>query len=139
MQQIAQTLALMMLCCSSLACAAEDEAARVSSAHLGFVHPEGVDLAGYSVEEKFSRNVYSFYTFGIPSFAAMGLSYYEQYNGDGFTATAGVGIGFVLYGSAAYQWRTGQRDYFKFGVGLGAGVAYSGALPILSYEHRFDQ
>jgi hypothetical protein len=139
MQQIVQTLALMVLCCSSLACAAEDEVARVSSAHLGFVHPEGVDLAGYSVEEKFSRNVYSFYTFGIPSFAATGLSYYEQYNGDGLTATAGVGIGFVLYGAVAYQWRIGKQGYFKLGAGLAAGVAYSGAIPVISYEHRFAQ
>lgn len=130
--------ALIALCCANLAWAAENEATKVRSAHLGFLHPEGVDLAGYSVEKEFSGNVYSFYTFGIPALAALGLSYYEQYNGDGFTATAGVGIGFVLYGSAAYQWRIGQQDYFKLGAGFAAGVAYSGGLPIISYEHRFD-
>lgn len=139
LQKALHILTLLVLCHANLAWAAEDEAARVRSVHFGFVHSEGVDLAGYSVEKKFSHNVYSFYTFGIPSFAAMGLSYYGQYNEDGLTATAGVGIGFVLYGAVAYQWRTGKQDFIKLGAGLAAGVAYSGAIPVLSYEHRFAQ
>lgn len=96
-------------------------------------------MAGYSVEKEFSHNVYSFYTFGFPALAAIGLTYYQRYNGDGVTATAGAGIGFVLYGSVGYQWRTGKQDYIKLGAGLATGVAYSGAIPVLSYEHRFAQ
>jgi hypothetical protein len=119
--------------------AQENDTPHISSAHFGLVHPEGVDVAGYSVERKFDGNVYSFYTFGFPSLAAIGFSYYGQYAGNGLTATAGVGVGFVLYGSVAYQFRAGQNDFIKLGAGWGAGVAYSGGYPVLSYEHRFAQ
>jgi len=115
------------------------DALRVQSVHLGLVHPAGVDAVGYSVEGKFSNDLYSFYTFGYPALAAMGFTYYEQYGGNGLTATAGVGIGFILYGSVAYQWRIGQQHFFKFGAGLGTGVSYNGAFPVLSYEYRFEQ
>lgn len=119
--------------------AQENDAPHISSAHFGLVHPEGVDVAGYSVEQKFANNVYSFYTFGFPSLAAIGFSYYEQYAGNGLSATAGVGVGFVVYGSVSYQLRIGQQDFIKLGAGWGAGVAYSGGYPVLSYEHRFAQ
>jgi hypothetical protein len=139
LQKCFKYLPFILSCYASLAGAADDERSKLRSAHLGFVHPEGVDLAGYSVETKLGNNVYSFYTFGIPSIAALGLSYYEQYNGNGFFASAGAGIGFVLYGSVAYQWKIEQQHFFKLGAGLAAGVAYSGAIPVMSYEYRFDQ
>lgn len=130
---------LIASCHAETVAAEEIDPPRVSSTHLGLMHPEGVDVAGYSAERKFTQDIYSFYTFGFPSLAAMGLTYYEQYEGSGFSATAGVGVGFVMYGSVAYQWRIGQQDYLKFGAGLAAGVAYSGAFPVLSYEYRFAQ
>lgn len=123
----------------SLAHAEANDIPHFSSAHVGLVHPEGVDVAGYSVENKIDRNIYSFYTFGFPSLAAIGFSYYEKYAGSGFSATAGVGVGFVLYGSVSYQISAGQYDFIKAGAGWGAGVAYSGWYPVLSYEHRFAQ
>lgn len=109
------------------------------SFHLGLMHPNGVDVAGYSVEKKLSNNTYSFYNFGFPSLAAIGFTYYEEHKGNGFTATAGIGIGFVMYGSVAYQWKIEQQNYFKFGAGLATGIAYSGVFPVMSYEHRFDK
>lgn len=109
----------------------------VKSFHLGFMYPNGVDLAGYTVEKKIRNNVYTFYTFGIPSFAAIGISYYRNYEGTGLSGTFGVGIGSVMYGSLAYQLKIGRMDYFKLGAGYTTGIAYSGAYPAISYEHRF--
>lgn len=129
-------------CDGNIALAADDPA-NEQSFHLGLFHPNGVDLAGYSVERKFSNqfsdHIYSYYNFGFPSLAATGLSYYENRHGNGLTATAGVGIGFVLYGSAAYQWKIEHDQYVKLGAGLGFGVAYGGLLPVISYEHRFKE
>ena len=116
------------------AVAAEEE---VRSYHIGVLHPNGVDVAGYSIEKMIGEKVYRFYNFGFPSFAAIGLGYYANYPGKGPTVTLGVGIGSVLYASLAYQWRLEARDYFKLGAGLTAGVAYSGAYPVFAYEHRF--
>jgi hypothetical protein len=130
---------LIIFCYAAVAGAGEMDNVQVKSVHLGLVHPAGVDVLGYSVEKELGNGLYSFYTFGFPALAAMGFSYYEQYGGNGFTATAGVGIGFILYGSAAYQWQIGQRHYLKFGAGLGTGVSYNGAYPVLSYEYRFAQ
>jgi hypothetical protein len=134
-----------ILCCLSLVFvfhanfvfAGDIEVTDEQSFHLGLMHPNGVDVAGYSVEKKFSNNIYSFYNFGLPSLAAIGFTYYEEHKGNGFTATAGVGIGFVMYGSVAYQWKIEQQHYLKFGAGLAAGVAYSGVFPVMSYEYRF--
>jgi len=124
---------------ANIAVADETTAAKEKSVHLGLMHPNGVDVAGYSVEKSFSNNIYSFYNFGIPSFAAAGFTYYEERKGNGFSATAGVGLGFVLYGSAAYQWKIDPQNYLKFGAGLVAGVAYSGIFPVMSYEYRFEK
>jgi hypothetical protein len=110
----------------------------IRSMHLGLLYPNGVDVAGYSVEKRISADLYRFYTFGFPSLAAVGLSYYMNYGGDGLTSTVGVGIGSVLYGSVAYQWQTDKSCYWKLGAGVTAGVAYSGVYPVLSYEYRFD-
>ena len=107
--------------------------------HFGLLYPNGVDVVGYSVEKRISANVYRFYTFGIPSLAAVGLSYYGSYGGDGLTSTLGVGIGSVLYGSLAYQWQMDKSRYWKLGAGVTFGVAYGGVYPVLSYEYRFGR
>ncbi len=121
----------------SAAISAQAAQEKVQSFHLGFLYPNGVDVIGYSVEEKMSRHTYRFYTFGIPSFAAIGLSYYDSFEGDGWCATVGVGIGSIMYSSLAYQWRVNNQDYVKLGAGFTTGVAYTGGYPALSYEHRF--
>ena len=123
-----------MLLCAFSATAADEE---VRSYHVGLLHPNGVDVAGYSIEKRIGDKVYRFYNFGFPSLAAVGLSYYGNFRGNGPTGTVGVGIGSVLYGSLAYQWRLEEMDYLKLGAGLTAGVAYSGVYPVLAYEHRF--
>jgi hypothetical protein len=127
--------ALMLLRASDLL--ADEVASTIESIHLGFMYPNGVDIAGYTVEKKFSNELYSFYTFGVPSFAAVGVTYNKNYKGNGVTGSFGVGIGSIMYGSFAYQWQIGKSDYLKLGAGLTTGVAYSGGFPALSYEHRF--
>ena len=117
--------------------AQDDESIR--SAHFGLFYSNGVDIAGYTVEKRINADVYSFYTFGFPALAALGLSYYRSYEGDGFTSSIGVGIGSVLYGSMAYQWQTDKLHYLKLGAGLTVGVAYGGVYPVLSYEYRFER
>lgn len=111
----------------------------IKSMHLGLLYPNGVDAAGYTAERQISTDAYRFYTFGFPSLAAIGLSYYGDFGGDGFTGAVGVGIGSVLYGSVAYQWQADASHYWKLGAGVTAGVAYSGVYPVLSYEYRFDR
>lgn len=112
------------------------EEAKTASGHAGFLYPNGVDVAGYTAETRIDDHLYRFYTFGVPSFAAVGICYYENYSGNGAAAALGVGIGSIAYASLAYQWKAGQHDYFKLGLGVTTGVAYSGAYPALSYEHR---
>jgi len=124
---------MLLLCAFSTIATAEE----VRSYHVGLLHPNGVDVAGYSIEKRIGDKVYRFYNFGFPSLAAVGLSYYGDYQGNGLTGTVGVGIGSVIYGSLAYQWRLEEIDYLKLGAGLTAGVAYSGVYPVLAYEHRF--
>ena len=128
--------AILLLCFSVYAGAEE---AKVRSFHLGFLHPNGVDLVGYTVEKKMRNNIYGFYTFGFPSLAAIGISYYRNYEGNGLSGTFGVGIGSVVYGSLVYQWKFGEMDYFKLGAGYTTSIVYSGVYPALSYEHRFNK
>lgn len=125
----------LLLLMSTMEASAADT--RYKSFHFGFMDPNGVDLVGYTVEKPITVNVYRFYTFGIPSLAAIGLSYYDDYHGNGLTSTVGVGIGSVLYGSIAFQLRLAKMQYLKIGAGLTAGIAYSGAYPVLAYEKRF--
>jgi hypothetical protein len=107
------------------------------SLHLGLFHPNGVDVLGFSVEQQINSNEYWFYNVGIPSFAAVGYSYYQHHAESGFLLTTGVGIGFVLYGSLAYQWLIKPQHLLKLGAVWATGVAYTGALPVVSYEYRF--
>ena len=109
----------------------------MGSVHFGAMYPNGVDFVGYTVEAKIKSNTYRFYTFGFPSIAAAGLSYYENYEGNGMAAALGVGIGSVMYGSIAYQWQIASTQFVKLGAGLTASIIYSGVYPVLSYEHRF--
>jgi hypothetical protein len=127
-QQALCYLSLIFFCHANTVLAEDIDGVDEKSFHVGLMHPNGVDVAGYSVEKKLSNNTYSFYNFGLPSLAAIGFTYYEEYKGNGFTATAGIGIGFVMYGSVAYQWKIEQQNYLKFGAGLATG-----------YEHRFDK
>ena len=55
----------------------------------------------------------------------------------GLSTTFGVDIGSIMYGSIAYQWKIQEMDFIKLGAGITTGVAYSGAFPVVSYEHRF--
>ncbi len=117
-------------------CAAEERTA-TASVHAGFLYPNGVDLAGYTVEKSISATIYYFYTFGFPSLAAAGLCYYADYEGNGLSGTIGVGIGSVLYASLVYQWKIATKQFLKTGAGFTTGIAYTGAYPALSYEYRF--
>jgi hypothetical protein len=110
---------------------------RTASLHAGFLYPNGVDLAGYTVEHELKHGFYYYYTFGFPSLAATGISYYSGYNDDGLAATAGVGIGSVLYASLVYQLHILHEHFIKLGAGYTTGIAYTGVYPALSYEFRF--
>jgi len=130
------TFIVLILLLAPVLCAAEERTA-TSSVHAGFLYPNGVDVAGYTVEQSIADNVYYFYTFGFPSLAAAGLSYYTDYTGDGLSGAIGVGIGSVLYASLVYQWKIADKQYLKTGAGFTTGIAYTGAYPALSYEYRF--
>lgn len=105
--------------------------------HAGFLDPNGVDLVGYSVEHDLSNNFHGFYTFGFPSLAAAGITYYGNYNGNGPAVTVGAGIGSVLYASLVYRLLVTERHIVKLGGGYTTGIAYTGLFPALSYELRF--
>jgi hypothetical protein len=109
----------------------------ISSVHAGFLYPNGVDVLGYTIEHKINNKFYCYYTFGLPSLAAAGISYYCDYNGNGIAATAGIGIGSVAYGSLVYQIRITDRNFLKLGGGYTTGIAYTGLYPALSYEFRY--
>ncbi len=110
--------------------------------HAGFLHPNGVDLFGYSTEIQFSEHLYRYYTFGFPSLAAIGLNYYQSYTGDGVFASMGTGLGFLNQGnvSVGYQWQVLQKNqapaYIKFGVGYAGSLVFNGAYPVISFEQR---
>jgi hypothetical protein len=138
-QKTLRCVSLIVCCNVNIAFAEDIDVVDEQSFHLGFMHPNGVDAAGYSVEKKFNNSIYSFYNFGFPSLAAMGFTYYEEHKGNGLTATAGVVIGFIIYGSIGYQCKIEQQHYLRFGAGLATGVAYSGMYPVISYEYRFEK
>jgi hypothetical protein len=112
---------------------------RITSVHGGFLYPNGVDVAGYTVEHTISHGFYKYYTFGIPSFAAAGISYNKNYKKNGVVATVGVGIGSAGYASIVYQRLFHEKHIIKLGVGYTTGVAYTGVYPAISYEYRFKQ
>jgi hypothetical protein len=130
-------LIVIVLLSATSVCFAENDATGARSLHAGFLYPNGVDVVGYTVEKRIGSDFYGFYTFGFPSLAAAGLSYYSNYVGSGLSGTIGVGIGFVLYGSLVYQWKITEMHYLKTGAGYATGIAYTGVYPALSYEYRF--
>lgn len=144
MRTIRQPVAAVLLSCLALTgtvTAAQADPApqgRTASFHAGLLYPNGVDVAGYTVERELRPGVYRYYTFGVPSLAAAGVAYYGNYGGNGVTATAGVGIGSVMYASLAYQIRVGEAHFVKLGGGVTTGIAYTGAYPVLSYEFRYQ-
>jgi len=111
---------------------------KAASFHAGLFHPNGVDLFGYSVEERTPQGLYWYYTLGFPSIAAIGLSSYGDYRAAGPFITGGIGIGSILYGSLGYQWPLGGNQYLKAGAGLTTGINYEGAFPALVYERRLE-
>lgn len=94
-------------------------------------------MAGYTVEHSLGRNMYGYYTFGLPSLAAAGVAYYSNYDGNSIVATVGVGIVPVLHTSLSYQVRLADRHFLKLGAGYTTTIVYNGFYPALSYEVRF--
>ncbi|MDP2760115.1 MAG: hypothetical protein Q8O64_06870 [Sideroxyarcus sp.] len=135
-------------CVAALAlfvCAGDCEGAdetRATSMHLGMLYPNGVDVVGYTIEDKLNDNLYRYYTFGFPALASIGVSYYKNHAGNGLTASMGTGVGFLnqVNGSVAYQWQVQQSKepaFIKLGVGYAASLVFNGVIPVLSYEQRF--
>lgn len=112
---------------------------RTASFHVGFLYPNGVDLAGFSVEHELNHSIYWYYTFGLPSIAAAGVTYYSNFTDNGPAATIGIGIGSVMYSSLVYQLQVADKQFIKLGVGYTTGIAYTGVYPALSYEYRFTR
>lgn len=137
--QLLLIILTLLIICTAVDAALGETAApeRTTSVHAGFLDPNGVDVIGYSAERDLSNNFYHFYTFGFPSLAATGISYYCNYNGNGLAATVGIGIGSVAYTSLVYQLHFAERHVIKLGGGYTTGVAYTGLYPALSYEMRF--
>ena len=124
---------LMLLFCNQAGASGND----IESPHYGIFHPNGLDLIGYSVEKELAKGIYRYYTFGFPSFAAVGLNYYGNYAGNGLTSTIGIGLGAILHLSLAYQFHIDRRDYIKIGAGYTDNLVYAGFYPVISYEQRF--
>lgn len=117
----------------------EEEVSR--SQHIGVLYPNGVDIVGYTVEHRSGDHLYSYYTFGFPALAAVGISYYQAHDSQGWTASAGTGIGFLnqVNFSVAYQWpmTSGKTPAFlKLGAGRFGSLVGKGAFPVLSLEWR---
>lgn len=131
-------LCIFVIAALSAAAGAETQpSGKTASVHAGFLYPNGVDVVGYTVEHDLSNHIYGYYTFGLPSLVAAGMTYYSNYDGNGIAATVGVGIGSVLYTSLVYQLRLEYQHYLKVGGGYTTGIAYTGPYPALSYEYRF--
>lgn len=133
----AMCLMLLAILSSSIV-RADDTYETKRSLHVGFLHPSGVDLLGYTVEKKTADNLYWYYTFGLPSVAAIGFTYHAKYDGNGMTGTLGAGLATHLYASLAYQLAIGRNDFLKLGAGFGTGLSdEAGPYPVISYERRF--
>ena len=109
----------------------------VQSFHVGFLHPNGVDVIGYSSEKPLSNHFYRFYSFGFPSLAAIGINYYNDFDGDGVSANVGIGVGSVLYSSMCYRWLAFHSSSFRLGAGYTTSIVYNGWYPVLAFEARF--
>ena len=121
--------------------------AAVRSFHVGVWHPNGMDLIGYSVERHMDNKLYWYYTIGVPSLLAIGITHYNNRNGNGLTATLGAGLGYSLYAAITYQVKLGNKNFLKLGAASMVGTYYPFAPieksyyvqtnAIVSYEYRF--
>ncbi|NND71439.1 MAG: hypothetical protein HKN43_07660 [Rhodothermales bacterium] len=139
-----------LLTCSLLVFAIADASASgdaVSSFHVGVLHPNGMDFLGYSVEKHMDNRLYWYYTIGVPSFLAIGITHYNNRDGNGLTATFGAGLGYTFYAAIAYQVKLGKKHFLKLGA-AGTIATYYPFAPIeksyyvertgiIAYEYRF--
>lgn len=132
--RLLQNIGILLLLLYGQAHATEE---KIRSYHYGFFHPSGMDIIGYSVEKEITDGLYRYYTFGLPSGAAIGINYYANYAGNGLTATAGIGIGILFDAALAYQYYLKKNDYLKIGAGYTHNIGYNGIFPVLAYERRF--
>ena len=127
---------ILILFASVQVCSSDDG---MSSYHYGLFHPNGLDVYGYSVETKISEGIYRFYSLGIPSGAAIGISYYQNYEGDGISATASAGLATLFAFTLAYQIHLDGNNYIKLGAGYTENLVYAGPFSVISYEQRFKE
>lgn len=138
-------LTCLLLVFSIVQPSAADEAVR--SFHVGVFHPNGIDLLGYSVERHMDNRLYWYYTIGVPSFLAIGITHYNKRDGNGLTATLGAGLGYTLYAAIAYQVKLGSKHFLKLGAASTVATYYPFApseesyyvktTGIIAYEYRF--
>ena len=136
------TLIFFLYVCSAIICLpsvayGDSLPKKGATIHAGFFYPNGIDLIGYTAENTIKTDIYYYYTFGFPSIAATGISYYSNYISNSVVISIGVGIGSIGYSSLEYQLRVADKQYIKLGVGYTTGIAYTGMYPVLSYEYRF--
>ncbi len=72
MKLVTRWLLLSCVCVFSMAQAGTANASE-KSVHIGFLHPSGADLFGYSVERHMNDKLYWYYTIGVPSVLAIGI------------------------------------------------------------------
>ncbi len=138
-------LASLLLVFSIAHAGASDGAVR--SIHAGVLHPNGIDLFGYSVERHMDNKLYWYYTIGVPSVLAIGITHYSNRDGNGLTATLGAGLGYSLYVAIAYQVKLGNKNFLKLGAASTLATYYPFAPsevsyyvethPVIAYEYRF--
>jgi len=139
------SLASLLLVISIAHAGAADEAVR--SFHVGVWHPNGIDLIGYSVERRMNKKLYWYYTIGLPSVLAIGITHYSNRGGNGLAATLGAGLGYSLYAAMAYQVKLGNKNFLKLGAASTIATYYPFAPseeshyvqihPVIAYEYRF--
>ena len=139
------SLACLLLVFSIAHASAADEAVR--SFHVGVWHPNGIDLIGYSVERHMDNELYWYYTIGVPSVLAIGITHYSNRDGNGLTGTLGAGLGYSLYAAIAYQVKLGNKNFLKLGVASTLATYYPfapseesyyvGITGVIAYEYRF--
>ena len=118
-----------------------------NSFNFGFLHPSGINLLGYTVEGHIDHKLYGYFTIGVPSLFAIGITHYSNHDGNGVTATLGAGLGYWLYASIAYQVKLGNKNFLKLGASLALATYYPyvsseesyafHTLPVVAYEYRF--
>jgi len=136
--QLAISIAVVNCLFLSAACFAESRHDDIyKSFHFGTFSSTGADLVGYRTISPIVGGIYSYYSFGIPSIASVGLSFYENYRGDGIILTGGYGVATLFNASASYQWKIKRDHFIEVGAGYGLLFEGQGFIPIISYViHR---